>query len=236
LRMRLLIAALLGVATLTIFSISASGSPTSFSAHPRIFLSPGTLSALRQRAQAGAASWKTLKAQCDLYLTGTVEWPDGQDYPDGGSIGEGYQGSGYYPAIANLGLCYQVVRQSNPTLAAQYATKGRDVLTKMSAPYGAGQHGEDPHRDSGYGVRFYSSGMAMGFDWLYPTLPASLRSRIDTSENAWLSAFASSGFEHDFPQGNYFAGYYDAKALTGLALAGATTHGGTWCSPTTPPT
>jgi hypothetical protein len=98
----------------------------------------------------------------------------------------------------------------------------------MSAPYGAGQHGENPLRDDGYGVRFYGTGMALGFDWLYPALSASLKTRLDTSLNSWLSSFATGGFEHDFPQGNYFAGYYDAKGLAGLALAGDTTHGTTW--------
>src|SRR5438045_3592600 len=126
--MRLFLAALLGGAAL-ILAVGASGSPTSFAAHPRIFLAPSTLSAVRQRAQQNPAAWQALKSQCDTYLTGTVEWPDGQDYPDGGSIGEGYQGSGYFAAIANLGLCYQVLRFSFAGLAAKYAAKGDDVLT-----------------------------------------------------------------------------------------------------------
>ena len=63
-------------------------------AHPRLWLDPPTLGHLRQRAVANTAAWKALKAQCDLYLTGTVEWPDGNQYPDNASIGEGYQGDG----------------------------------------------------------------------------------------------------------------------------------------------
>jgi hypothetical protein len=222
----LLAAAAVALAAIFFGTLSAGGSSTSFAKHPRIFLTPGTLTSLRHRAAAGSASWKALKARCNLYLSGTVEWPNGKDYPSGdGSIGEGYQGDGYFAPIANLGLCYRIVRPSKPKLAAKYAAKGVNVLTKMSAPYGAGKHGENPLRDDGYGVRNYGTGMALGFDWLYPALSTSLKTRIDKSENAWLKAFAGGGFEHNFPQGNYFAGYYDAKALAGLALAGSTKHG-----------
>jgi hypothetical protein len=221
--------AVLAVIPLTAAAPPAVGEANALTAHPRIFLTPSALTALRCRAGANAASWIALRNQCDAYLAGTVEWPNGNDYPDFGSIGEGYQGGGYFAAMANLGLCYQVVRTSNATKAAAYATKGKDVLTKMSAPYGAGQHGEDPLRDSGYGV-FYGTGMALGFDWLFPMLGASLKTRVDTSLNSWLSTYASGGFEHDFPQGNYFAGYYAAKALAGLATEGDTVHGASWWS------
>ena len=198
---------------------------TAFAAHPRIFLTPATLASLRQRATGGSASWAALKQRCDLYLTGKVEWPDGVDYPDAGWIGEGYQGSGYFAAIANLGLCYQVERTIDSTTAAAYAHKGVGVLEKMSAPYGPGQHGENPLRDSGYGVRFYGTGMALGFDWLFPAISGTMRTRLDQALTSWLGAYEGGGFEHDFPQGNYFAGYYAAKAFAGLATAGATPNG-----------
>ena len=184
-------------------------------AHPRIFLDPTTLSTLRQRATAGTPEWKTLRDKCNLYLTGTVEWPDGDDYPEGGSIGEGYQGDGYFPALLNVGLCYQVALAVSPSDAAKYGAKGADILTKMSAPSGA--HMPDPLRDSGYGIRFYALGMAVGFDWLYPALPADVRSRVVVALNTWITAFESGAFERDFPQGNYFAGYYAAKGVAALA-------------------
>lgn len=206
----------------------AAGDATALKAHPRIFLTPAKLKTLRQRAKSGSASWKALKAQCNTYLKGKVSWPDGNDYP-GNGIGEGYQGGGYFAAAANLGLCYQVLRTTDKTKAAKYAKKGIDVLTKMSAPYGSGQHGENPIRDSGYGVRFYGTGMALGFDWLFPKLTSTLKKRIDTSLNSWLSTYENDGFENDFPQGNYFAGYYAAKGLAGLATEGNTAHGNsTW--------
>jgi hypothetical protein len=187
-------------------------------AHPRIFLTPGTLTSLRQRASAGSSEWQALKARCDLYLTGHVEWPDGDDYPDGGSIGEGYQGDGYFPPLLNLGLCYQTELGIDATQAAAYGAKGADILYRMSEP--SGSHAINPLRDSGYGIRFYGLGMAIGYDWLYPALSTSLRTRVYTALNKWISAFESGGFERDFPQGNYFAGYYAAKGVAALATEG----------------
>jgi hypothetical protein len=188
-------------------------------AHPRIILDSAKLTALRQRASAGDAAWVALRNQCDSYLTGTVEWPDGNDYPDSNSIGEGYQGSGYLPAVANLGLCYRIAQTLDPAKAAQYGAKGSDLLVHMSAPPGD-PHAQDMTRDDVFGIRFYGVGMALGYDWLYEALTADTRTRIYTAIDNWVSTYESRGFGHDHPQGNYFAGYYATKALGALATEG----------------
>jgi hypothetical protein len=188
-------------------------------AHPRILLDGAKLNSLRQRASAGDSAWTALRAECENYLTGTVEWPDGTDYPDSNSIGEGYQGDGYFTAIANLGLCYRVAQTVDPGRAAQYGAKGVDVLVHMSAPAGD-PHATPPLRDSGYGIRFYGVGMALGYDWLYDAMAAGDRTRVYTAIDQWVDAFESGGFGRDHPQGNYFAGYYAAKALGALATEG----------------
>ena len=212
------IGALAFLLSLTLPCVPAGMSYAAVVAHPRIFLDPASLSALTQRAMEGTPEWKALRDRCNLYLTGTVEWPDGNNYPDTGSIGAGYQGDGYFPALLNVGLCYQVALLLSPSAAAQYAAKGADILTKMSAP--DGPHKPDPLRDSGYGIRFYALGMAVGFDWLYAALTPELRSRVVTALNTWIQAFETGGFERDFPQGNYFAGYYAAKGVAALATEG----------------
>ena len=107
------IAAALGM----VLAISGSGHATDaqpvlgtlapIAPHPRIFLDPATLARLRAGAAASSPEWQALKARCDAFLTGTVEWPDGNNYPDSNSIGAGYQGDGYLPALMDLGLCYQ---------------------------------------------------------------------------------------------------------------------------------
>ena len=186
------------------------------SRQPKIFLTPTVLTALQARAAVNSPEWVALKSQCDLWLTGHVEWADGDHYPGIGNIGEGYQGDDYYHAVVNLGLCYQVAKTIDPTHAPLYAAKGIDVLLKMSVPQGT-LHAVNPLRDSGYGIRFYGVGMAIGYDWFYDALTPDQRTTIVTALNVWVDAFAKSGFGHDHPQGNYFAGYYAASGLAALA-------------------
>lgn len=191
---------------------------TAMRPHPRIFLDPVTLGTLRSRARANTPEWQALKARCDAFLTGTVEWPDGNNYPDSNSVGAGYQGDGYMPALFDIGLCYQTEIAIDSSTAQAYAAKGADVLEKMTAP--SGPHAPNPLRDSGYGIRFYVVGLALGYDWLHPALSDGLRQRVIAAMHRWIAAFEKSGFENAFPQGNYFAGYYDAKALAAIATQG----------------
>src|SRR5262249_46650183 len=107
----------------------------------------------------------------------------------------------------------------DPARAAAYGARGAEVLVKMSAPEGQ-PHAPNPLRDSGYGIRNYGVGLALGLDWLHGALRAPERTRVLAALHRWLAAYEERGFEHAFPQGNYFAGYYDAKALAGIAAEG----------------
>src|SRR5256885_15309174 len=89
----------------------------------------------------------------------------------------------------------------------------------MSAPAGD-PHAVPPLRDSGYGIRFFGLGLALGFDWLYDAMSAADRIRVYTAIDAWVDAYESGGFGRDHPQGNYFAGYYATKAVAALATEG----------------
>ena len=198
---------------------AAASSHSAASSHPRIFLDRSTLAALRARARAGTAEWRSLAARCNAFLTSHVEWPDGNDYPESNSIGEGYQGDGYLPAVLALGLCYQTELGLSRDRAAAYGRKGAELLEKMSAPAGS-PHAPDVTRDDVYGIRNYGVGLAVGFDWLHDALSAGDRARVIAALHRWISTFEETGFERDFPQGNYFAGYYDAKALAALATEG----------------
>ncbi len=199
--------------------------PGRLGGHPRIFLDPRTLARLRSRARAGDPSWLALRTRCNGYRAGAVQWPDGDQYPATGGIGAGYQGDGYYPALLDVALCYEVALGLDPAAAATYARVGVAVLEHMSAPHGP--HAPDTLRDSGYGVRYYATSMSIGYDWLYPALGAPLRKRVATAIERWVGDFERAGFEREFPQGNYFAGYYAAKAYAGIALSGDTAGGAT---------
>jgi hypothetical protein len=179
-------------------------------------LSDATLSRLKARASTGDAAWTALKGKCDGYVNGTMYAPNGSSYPDFPDVGQGYQGEDYVPAIRALGLCYRTTSDSDAQ--SRYGAAGARLLDAMSTPPGAG--GESPSTDSGYGIRNYVVGMAFGFDWLYPALPASTKSNVITSINTWIDWYDESGFINNDPIGNYFAGYFLAKTAAALATDG----------------
>ncbi|HET7541199.1 MAG TPA: DNRLRE domain-containing protein [Polyangiaceae bacterium] len=191
--------------------------------HPRIFLDAATLSSLRGKAQASAGAWTTLRATCNSYLNGTTKSvcyppPDPlpascNPYPNLPDVGEGYQGDDYAAAVLNLGVCYQIGLGIADANTSAWGARGADVLAKMTEFTGY-------QRDSGYGIRNYGVGMALGFDFLYPALSASVKSQVSSSLNAWLSWYDNNGLARTQPHANYFAGYYAAKAYAALATEG----------------
>lgn len=189
---------------------------------PRLFLSRDVLDALVTRASANSPEWAALRSRCQGLRNAKVEYPDGLPYPGAGNIGEGYQGQGYFTPLMELSLCHQIAKSVDGANASAYARKAVEVLRKMSEPEGS--HAPRPERDSVYGVRFYGVGMAVAYDWLYPELTDGDRRRVAAALDRWIAAYEKSGFGRDHPQGNYFAGYYSAKALAALALEGRGTQ------------
>jgi hypothetical protein len=214
-----------GSATITITPVTTGGG------HPRIIFDAPTLASLRSRMQANTAEWAAIKSTCDSYVGGTVEFINGNDYPDRPNVGEGYQGSSYFDALMPLGICYQTIRQADPTTAAKYATKGVAILMAMSDP--AHQTADDcncpvSQRDYGYGLRFFGVGMGLGYDWFHDSMTPAQLSQLQTALTQWFSYFETQSFEYDHPQGNYFAGYYAAKCMAALAVQGDSPIGDTW--------
>jgi hypothetical protein len=185
--------------------------------HPRLMLDRATLTDLRSRARHHSRAWKALRSVCDSYRRGRVERPDGEGYPDGGGIGAGYQGDGYYPSVIALGLCYQTANRVDRRRAKRYGRIGAELISKMASE---GSHAADPTTDSVYGIRNYGIGLAIGYDWLYRALKPSVRARVRRVENRWITTYQREGFGRNFPQGNYFAGYYAATGLAAMAMGG----------------
>jgi hypothetical protein len=188
--------------------------PPTVGQHPRIWLDPATLSSLRAKAQAQDTAWTNLRDKCNSYNGGTVRPPDLNEYsaPD---IGEGYQGEAYFGALMNVALCYQIGKGLSPPDAnlTAWINKGNAILSVMSGF-------TNYARDDGFGIRFYGTGLALGFDFLYGDLTPAVKTQVIGALNGWLSYFTGSGFCHGHPHGNYFAGYYAAKAYAALAVAG----------------
>src|SRR5690606_14330826 len=107
-------------------------------AHPRIWLDAASLQALRQRAANGDARWTALRNKCNSYLGGTVRTPSPTKCDDGCSgstICCGYQGDGYYNALLDVALCYQIGKGLQPedVNTQAWAQKAAAVLTQMTA-------------------------------------------------------------------------------------------------------
>lgn len=182
--------------------------------HPRIWITPATLPALRQRAANNDAAWLKLRADCDAWATMPVAFPD--QSPSSGTINGGYQYMDYLQPATALGLGYQIAKTVDPVRAARYATKEKQILLALSDPI----HHGIPNIDSGYSVRAYVPALALGYDWIFDTLSDSDRAQIYTEINRWIASYESVGFGRSFPNGNYFAGYYCAKPLGALATEG----------------
>lgn len=213
-------------ATVSAQVLATATAPAIQTAHPRMLLDSTTLTNLRAAASANAPAWVALKAVCDSYIGGTVGYPTGNAYPNLPNLGQGYQGSNYLPALLAEGMCYQVLKTSNPSAAAPYGAKGVDILMKMSTPYttGSGNQGQNPCNDSGYGIRFYGVGYGLGYDWLYDLLTPAQRTQVYTTGNAWITAWEApngcADFEFAHPQSNYYAGYFHAKAAIAIGTYG----------------
>ncbi|HEY1342151.1 MAG TPA: hypothetical protein VGF59_31805, partial [Bryobacteraceae bacterium] len=194
------------------------------------------------------AEWRALKAACDSYGGGSVEFINGNDYPSRPNVGEGYQGSGYFDALLPLGLCYQTTLVADPGHAAKFGAKGVAILMAMSdsAHQVADEYpcaAADTQcgvwfRDYGYGIRNFGVAMGIGYDWFYGLLTSAQKAQLQTALNHWIYGFETGrtndkgvpqgNFEYDHPQGNYFAGYYAAKCMAALAVEGDTPLATTW--------
>jgi hypothetical protein len=119
---------------------------------PRMILTPDVVESLRARAASGDSAWTKLvgkpgaaQGACADLTRATSGTPDGlppvfasrepTSPKFAGMLTAGYQGGDYHNAIHNLGLCYQVTRLSNPTLAKRYAAQGVKTLKAMSSPF-----------------------------------------------------------------------------------------------------
>jgi hypothetical protein len=198
---------------------AATEGPAAAVTHPCILLDAATIEALRQRARNDDPLWIALRERCDFYLQGVVNPPGVDPYPDGGSIGEGYQYDEYFPAMCNVALAYVVAKGVDPERAQKYGEKAAEILYQMSTPEDD-PNGPNPLFDQGYGIRYAGVGMALGYDWAHDAMTAEERERVWTAINHWIARFEVGGLGKDHPAGNHAAGYIAAKGLAGLATEG----------------
>jgi hypothetical protein len=106
---------------------AASSAAVQLAAHPRLILDANTLASLRQNVTANTPEWQALKAVCDSYMGGTVNYPTQAPYPDLPNLGQGYEGDTYFPELMNVAMCYQMLKVTSFATTASvsaWATTG----------------------------------------------------------------------------------------------------------------
>lgn len=148
-----------------------------------------------------------MRAWCDARLTGTIQPYNGNQYPDPPGIGAGYEGESYAPAVVNFALLYQLTKE------AKYGQRAVAIMLVMS-----GSGAASPSVDSGYIIRNYGLAYGLGYDWCHELMTPAQRTQIYTNANAHIAYWeAGKAFESEPTAGNYYAGYFCAKALCALA-------------------
>lgn len=182
-------------------------------AHPRIWLDSTTLTRLTALKNANDPTWVNLKADADAFAADTVEAYN-ETACTGNDICYAYEGYGWLTALEPLALAYQM------TGSTTYSNKVKQILTSFA------NAGSAPCQvDSGYGSRSAVLALALGYDWVYPTLSAADKTAITTALDACWTWVQVNGYQwapalNPVPYGNYFGGHLLGYGLAALAVEG----------------
>lgn len=192
---------------------SAPVIPARLPPHPRVWLTPERVGALKSRAAAGDADWKIVETRA-RELSSYAVAPFAREGSPARSISYSYQGFGWLNAVVPLGLAHQVTGE------ARYAAKLRELLVQINALTAAGDL-SPISIDSGYPSRTAALAVALIYDWAYPTLDAGLRKATAETMNRWFDWNRTSAFERDGEAyGNYFGGHLLGFGAVGFASLG----------------
>lgn len=115
--------------------------------HPRIWLNSTELSRLRAAKNANSVEWQALNTWLSDNYPSTnynVRVPNAT-YPGYRSVNwdghtwASYRGLGWLEVITNYALAYQILKESNPTLAEQYGNHCIDIVNGMIQTHSVGE-------------------------------------------------------------------------------------------------
>lgn len=171
-------------------------------AHPRIWMDDTALTRLRLQVANNTTRWQNLKASADL------------------AVSAGAYSAGEEIRLSDVALAYLAVVDTNPSLAATYATAAGVLLdgfcttARLTAM----------RSDSGYPYRSDYPNVACGLDWAYDGLTQPQRENaatwlMDAADWVWGESNSSrvAGYGVNDPANNYFAGF----CYTGLGAIAA---------------
>jgi uncharacterized RmlC-like cupin family protein len=182
--------------------------PVPSRAHPRIWLTPATLAAMKTQQNDPATGAARAIARCNDVIARPAEYAKAS-----------YQGDTWAFAASSCGLAWQL------TKSPAHAQAGLAMLASLLDDYKTkGDHaGGDlvVRKDTGYAIRFFGPHAAIAYDWLHDAPGAdALLSLARTRFHAWIDWYTQSGYLNDVPGANYHAGYVFAKTMTAIAVAG----------------
>jgi hypothetical protein len=185
--------------------------------HPRIWLDSTTMARLTALKNANDATWVALKADADSYASATVEAWSASNCASHNDICYVYRGSGWYDSVLPLALAYQM------TGSAIYSNQVKAVLNAFVAA------GTNPcsASDQGYNARYAIVALAIGYDWIYPTLSSTDKVNYTSTLDACWTIVQTGNYGYEWTNspyangyGNFFGGILEGFGLAGIAVEG----------------
>ncbi len=183
--------------------------------HPRVYLTAARLAAIRARSATDPARTR-YEAAVARFLAALAEFPDVNSPQFADRI---YDPESYIPLLA---LTYQLTKASDPATASKVAGAAHTLAMGIANAYDTGQR--DFGRDTGYDIRFGLRNLMLAYDWMYDQFTPSERTLIVKVATNWIDWYHTTpGYAESWPVENYYAGYIQGIALTGVVTAGDNT-------------
>jgi hypothetical protein len=180
--------------------------------HPRIYLTASRMAAIRARGSADLARQR-YEAALNRFLDALARIPDVTSPQFENEI---YDPEGYIPLLA---LTYQLRKGDDPSTAAKVAGAAHTLAMRIANAYDSGAR--DFGRDTGYDIRFGLRNLMLAYDWMYDQFSPTERALMVKTATRWIDWYHTTpGYAESWPVENYYGGYIQGIALTGVATAG----------------
>ena len=180
--------------------------------HPRIYLTPARLTAIRSR-DANDIARKRYEVALNRFLSALAGVPDVTSPQFESRI---YDPESYIPLLA---LTVQLRRSDDPATATKCADAAHALVMRMATEYDNGTRSYG--RDTGYDIRFGLRDLMLAFDWMPDRFTQNEKALIVRVATDWVDWYHTApGYAETWPVENYYAGYVQGIALTAIATAG----------------
>lgn len=180
--------------------------------HPRIYLTLSRMAAIRARSTSDVARQR-FEAALGRFLGVLAQIPD----PTSAAFNDAlYDPEDYIPLLA---FAYQLHKSDDPVTAGKAAGAAHTLAMGIANAYDSGAR--EFGRDTGYDIRFGLRNLMLAYDWMYDQFTPAERALIVKTATRWIDWYHTTpGYAETWPVENYFAGYIQGIALTGVATAG----------------